>query len=796
MCTCAGEATTQVKRRRRSTRSAGLATAVVTLGAAVLVPSISEAQAQEPVESRAHPQAEPPRAVKHDLDGPFDAKRDALKQKALQRLAKGERPLSRNGSQVMKVDDRYVELSRTQQVDKIFTILVEFGDEVDEEYGGDPGPRHNEIPEPDREQNNSTEWQEDYDRQHYQELYFGEDPDKPSMKQYFEQQSSGRYSVDGTVSDWVRVDYNEARYGTNKCGETTCKEVWDVVAHGVNKWVEAQRAAGKTDEEIKRLLAEYDQWDRYDYDGDGDFNEPDGYIDHFQIVHAGEDESAGGGAQGEDAIWAHRWYAFGTDAGRTGPENNKAGGAQIGETGVWVGDYTIQPENGGLGVFAHEYAHDLGLPDLYDTSGEGESSVAFWSLMASGSWLGRGEDAIGDLPNDMSGWDKFQLGWLDYDTAQAATRSEHTLGPLSLTYPEGKAGETKQGVVVELPEKTVTTELVEPAAGEKQWWSGMGDDLSNTLTRSVDLTGATTASLDLQGWWEIEAGYDFLYTEVSTDGGANWTALDGTANGEPISRDGSDTPALDGTSDGYVDLSYPLDDYAGKRIELRFRYETDGGAAEKGFAADEIVISADGEPILTDGAEEGEGDWTAEGFEIQGASFTKDYPQFYVIENRQYVAYDQTLRTGPYHFGWATERPEWVEHYPYDDGLLVWLWDTSQLDNNVGEHPGTGLILPVDANPAAEKWADGSLMRNRVQAHDSTFSRYPSKGFTLHNEGEAVKVKGKKPQPFFDDHTGTYYDEENPTGGVKVPDTNTRVTIVSESRDGEKMTIRVSPSES
>ena len=38
-------------------------------------------------------------------------------------------------------------------------------------------------------------------------------------------------------------------------------------------------------------------------------------------------------------------------------------------TGVWVGDYTIQPENGGLGVFAHEFGHDLGLPDLYDTSG-------------------------------------------------------------------------------------------------------------------------------------------------------------------------------------------------------------------------------------------------------------------------------------------------------------------------------------------------------------------------------------------------------------------------------------------
>ena len=56
-------------------------------------------------------------------------------------------------------------------------------------------------------------------------------------------------------------------------------------------------------------------WDRYDYDGDGDFNEPDGYIDHFQIVHAGGDQADGDPYQGEDAIWSHRWYAFVTDAG-------------------------------------------------------------------------------------------------------------------------------------------------------------------------------------------------------------------------------------------------------------------------------------------------------------------------------------------------------------------------------------------------------------------------------------------------------------------------------------------------
>ncbi|NED78839.1 M6 family metalloprotease domain-containing protein, partial [Streptomyces sp. SID11233] len=84
----------------------------------------------------------------------------------------------------------------------------------------------------------------------------------------------------------------------------------------------------------------------------------------------------------------------------------KAGGTQIGDTGIWVGDYTMQPENGGLGVFAHEYGHDLGLPDLYDTTNTGDNSVAYWSLMSSGSWLGRGKNAIGDLPGDMNAWDK------------------------------------------------------------------------------------------------------------------------------------------------------------------------------------------------------------------------------------------------------------------------------------------------------------------------------------------------------------------------------------------------------
>ena len=107
-------------------------------------------------------------------------------------------------------------------------------------------------------------------------------------------------------------------------------------------------------------LSEFDVYDRYDYDGDGNFDEPDGYIDTFQSVHAGPGEEAGAPAW---AIWSHSWYAHYEGEGIWGPDFNPLGGIQVGDSDFWVGKYTIQPEDGGVGVFTHEYGHDLGLPD-------------------------------------------------------------------------------------------------------------------------------------------------------------------------------------------------------------------------------------------------------------------------------------------------------------------------------------------------------------------------------------------------------------------------------------------------
>ncbi|MFI9061273.1 immune inhibitor A domain-containing protein [Streptomyces sp. NPDC053429] len=794
--------------RRRTLRTAAIAVtlaATAAAGAFLTTAQADPSRAAAPAAERQDPTAPNKEQVQHDLPGPFSKQQAQAREAALDQVLSGKKAVEQRGaSKVVKLDDKkYVELGR-EKTDKIFTILVEFGDQVDNttmydpdgpngpkppapKYGGTPGPAHNTIAQPDRATNNSTAWRKDFSRDYFQDLYFGTGQGKNSLKTYYEKTSSGRYSVDGQVADWVKIPYNEARYGSNYCGQTNCSNVWDTVKDGVNAWVDGQKKAGKTDAEIKATLAQYDQWDRNDYDGDGNFNEPDGYIDHFQIVHAGEDESAGGGVQGTSALWAHRWYAYGTDVGKTGPANNKAGGTQIGDTGIWVGDYTMQPENGGLGVFAHEYGHDLGLPDLYDTTGAGDNSVGFWSLMSAGSWLGDGKDSIGNLPGDMDAWSKLQLGWLNYDKAKAATKSTHKLGVAEYNTKD------KQGLLVELPKKQVKTDIVAPAEGSSQWWSNMGDDLKNTLTRSVDLTGKSSAALSLKSWWDIEQDYDFLYTEVSTDGGATWTALAGTADGAALPVDASGAPSLTGASGAWKQLNFPLDAYAGKKIDLRFRYQTDGGAGGKGFTADAINITADGSTLFTDGAENGDNGWTGKGFSRVGAGFTKEYPQYYLAENRRYVSYDSTLKVGPYNFGFANTKPNWVEHYPYQDGLLIWLWDTSQKDNNTSQHPGSGLILPVDANAKPMKWADGTLLRNKIQPYDATFSAYSTDAFTLHKNGEALFLKPKPANLVFDDHKGKYFYDENPTGSVKTTDTNTKIKIVKEPYDGLQMTVEVGP---
>jgi immune inhibitor A len=685
---------------------------------------------------------------------PLTTHQQQLKEQALQAELNGKA----KGTTREVARGQYVQLAREGE-GAIWTVLGEFND-----------LKHNQIAAPDRSVDNSTLWVPNFDRAHYMQMLFDSTPGANSMRNFYLEQSSGRYTVHGDVTDWVTVPGDAATYDDNPDSN-----VWNFLQASVDAWYAGQVAAGKTPAQIEEYLKQFDVWDRYDYDGDGNFDEPDGYIDTFQSVHAGEGEEAGAPPW---TIWSHSWYAHSDGIGVDGPSFNKMGGIRIGDSDMWIGKYTIQPENGGVGVFTHEFGHDLGLPDLYDTAG-GENGTGFWTLMSSGSWMGDGTRDIGSMSSHMGAWEKFQLGWLNYEVASAGAKSEHKLGPMEFNTRQA------QGLFVVLPKKSVTTNIGAPYAGTSYYYSGAGDNLDSFMVRSFDLPASATLSAKAK--YNIELDWDYAYLVYSTDNGATWTPLQTSLSTTSNPNGQNKGFGITGASSGWVDLTANLP--AGN-VLLGFRYWTDANTGGFGFMLDDLNVT--GYP--TDGAEVPVG-WTFKpttGFHVTNGVESKAYNQYYVAEYRTYKGYDSTLRTGPYFFGYAT-MPDFVDHFPYQDGLLVSYWDTSQRNNNTAQHPGAGLLLPVDAHPAALTNVNGAVWRNRIQTYDSTFTLDPTDAIpNLHVAGVASPIASQPAVSTFDDRT-EYWDAANPRGSVKNPNTGTQIRIQSISAQDGFMQVEVRP---
>ncbi|MEV0988166.1 M6 family metalloprotease domain-containing protein [Streptomyces sp. NPDC049949] len=77
----------------------------------------------------------------------------------------------------------------------------------------------------------------------------------------------------------------------------------------------------------------------------------------------------------------------------------------------------------GYRVLPHENGHVFGLPDLYTADGGG--AVGHWDIMSE-DW---------GANNDLLGWHKWKLGWLDSSQISCAAKSgvsDHTLTPLAV----------------------------------------------------------------------------------------------------------------------------------------------------------------------------------------------------------------------------------------------------------------------------------------------------------------------------------------------------------------------------
>jgi immune inhibitor A len=149
------------------------------------------------------------------------------------------------------------------------------------------------------------------------------------------------------------------------------------------------------------------------------------------------------------------------------------------------------------------------------------------------------------------------------------------------------------------------------------FWSNDGDESDMTLTRAFDFEGISgPIFLEYWVWYKTEADYDYVYLEVSTDGGKTWQILQ-TPSGT------GDDPSGNAFGWGYNGISgnvgqpiwikekIDLSSYAGQEILLRFEYITDTAVHTEGFLLDDVSVSAIG---YSEDFEQGDGGWEAEGF--------------------------------------------------------------------------------------------------------------------------------------------------------------------------------------
>ncbi|MFG1718213.1 immune inhibitor A domain-containing protein [Micromonospora chalcea] len=775
---------------------------------------------------------------------------------AARELAKLEAKSIRTGH-----SPRKIKKAKSTQTAKLLTLLVEFNDKANDDFTNvmvpktvfedrtcvpgtvQNGPRHNTIPNPATlpHKDNNSMWVPDFSPAHYDKMLYSKKgitervrkdlkgPDgKPgislagrTMHNMYLEMSKGAYTVDGQASPWITVPHSEGWYAASRCFQDENGNWVAGREQSMNGHPDNPQGAGRLATDAIDALAasdpnfpwaDYDIEDQSDRDGDGNYHEPDGVIDHLVLVHANQGKSRGGGDVGIYSVWAH--------------SSTVTGGYTIPGTNLKVSNYIVQPEDAGVGVFAHEFGHDLGLPDLYDTSGNADSDVDFWDLMASGSHSG---EIFQALPTHMGLWDKWVLGWAEPKTFGPGDRSKLVkLGQTSRT-PVG----TEDGIKIDLPDKVIS--LATPHSGGNMWYSGADQNWADVkLSRTVTVPNAADAKFWMWNNYVIEADWDFGFVEVSTDGGATWNEQKVYAEGGALvsTNDGYADPngrmvdfgnkkyGLTGSTGGwrhdYVDLS----SFAGQTVQVRLRYATDEAFVERGWFADDFSVTGGGATTWSDDVESGAAGWTQTGgtfTDTSGAGWyidsgTQVKSHYYLAEWRNFDGFDNGLK---YTYDTVYSHEAWkVDRIAYNaPGMLVWYRDTQLGDVNhvtaqmtaLPSYGAKGGLLIVDSHndplrrkgTAAEK--DPSVLKNlpsRPQSSNAAFGLKPTYPFKECLEAAdepyseyCTKFGPQAPVKGFTDAKGWYPGIEIRDGAAYARDNDASVVIPS--RGNQQYTTRV-----
>lgn len=218
-----------------------------------------------------------------------------------------------------------------------------------------------------------------------------------SCKQYFTDQSNGKYIPKFDVVGPVKLPQTMAYYGTDREVLGDDRYVFDFV-------LDACLGADQMGVDFTR------------YD-----NNNDGFVDFVYILYAGFGQADGGPAT---TIWPHAWdlkatLYFSYDNQDTYYANSATDYYLPQIDGKTINNYACSNElkystkaRSGIGTICHEFSHVLGLPDYYLTTEypavQQRETPGAWSLMGYGNYLNDG-----NTPPNYSVYDKYYLGWIE-----------------------------------------------------------------------------------------------------------------------------------------------------------------------------------------------------------------------------------------------------------------------------------------------------------------------------------------------------------------------------------------------
>lgn len=289
--------------------------------------------------------------------------------------------------------------------------------------------------------------------------------------------------------------------------------------------------------------------------------------------------------------------------------------------------------------------------------------------------------------------------------------------------------------------------------------------------------------------YEIEEDWDYAY--VSINGLNVQTSLSTTGN----PNGNNQGFGITGFSNGWVELQVDVTAYQGQGVTIGFHYVTDGYVSEKGISIDDINVPGQ----ALEGAENSGTYWSLDnGFRVVGTLVEVPFEHYYMLEYKAYKNYDVSMMYSGFDFmKFRDDRERLIEKFPYQEGLLIWYWDTSFSDNNFKDHCDDGrcggMILPIDAHPEINRNSANEPVSASVAVYDATFSLEPTEQICQHYEAPENYCIGPFPgvSVFTDVDNAHYLQNEWPYQGANLEPTGTRVEIITMSAQRNFMKIKV-----